>query len=179
VINELSIGRRQRSAHPQSWVAPTAAVIGQVQLAEQSSVWFGAVIREDNEQISIDPGSNIQDGVVLHTDPRFPLTLGKDVTIRHQAMLHGCHIGDGRLIGIKAIVLNGAIIGANCLIGAKTLVTENTVIPDGSLVLGSLGKVIRTLTEDQRASLRSNAHEYVRNAHRFLSGLSEDAFVAE
>lgn len=159
-------------AHPQSWIAPTAAVIGKVQLAEHSSVWFGAVIRGDNELISIGPGSNIQDGAVLHTDPGFPLTLGKDVTIGHQAMLHGCQIGDGTLIGIQAVVLNGAIIGANCLIGAKTLVTENAVIPDGSLVLGSPGKVIRSLTEDQQASLRANAHGYVRNAQRFLSDLS-------
>jgi carbonic anhydrase/acetyltransferase-like protein (isoleucine patch superfamily) len=161
-------------AHPTSWVAPTATVIGKVHLAQESSVWFGAVIRGDNELISIGPGSNVQDGAVLHTDPGFPMTLGKDVTIGHQAMLHGCQVGDGSLIGIHAVVLNGAQIGANCLIGAKALVTEKMVIPNGSLVLGSPAKVVRTLTEEQQAGLRANAQGYVNNAKRFSSGLSED-----
>lgn len=161
-------------AHPQSWIAPTAAVIGQVHLSEGSSVWFGAVIRGDNELIHIGAGSNIQDGAILHTDPGFPLTLGKDVTIGHQAMLHGCQVGDGSLIGIQAVVLNGAIIGANCLIGAKALVTEKMVIPDGSLVLGSPAKVVRILSEEQQAGLRANAQGYVANSSRFLAELSVD-----
>lgn len=161
-------------AHPTSWVAPTASVIGKVHLAQESSVWFGAVIRGDNELISIGPGSNVQDGAVLHTDPGFPMTVGKDVTIGHQAMLHGCQVGDGSLIGIQAVVLNGAQIGANCLIGAKALVTEKMVIPDGSLVLGSPAKVVRTLTEEQQAGLRANAQDYVNKANCFSSGLSED-----
>jgi carbonic anhydrase/acetyltransferase-like protein (isoleucine patch superfamily) len=160
--------------HPTSWVAPTASVIGNVHLAQESSVWFGAVIRGDNELISIGPGSNVQDGAVLHTDPGFPMTVGKDVTIGHQAMLHGCQVGDGSLIGIQAVVLNGAQIGANCLIGAKALVTEKMVIPDGSLVLGSPAKVVSTLTEEQQAGLRANAQNYANNANRFSSGLSED-----
>ncbi len=161
-------------AHPTSWVAPTASVIGKVHLAQESSIWFGAVIRGDNELISIGPGSNVQDGAVLHTDPGFPITLGKDVTIGHQAMLHGCQVGDGSLIGIQAVVLNGAQIGTNCLIGAKALVTEKMVIPNGSLVLGSPAKVVRSLTEEQQAGLRANAQGYVNNAKRFLSDLSEE-----
>ncbi|VVO99280.1 Carnitine operon protein CaiE [Pseudomonas fluorescens] len=162
-------------AHPKSWVAPTASVIGRVRLEENSSVWFGAVIRGDNELITIGQGSNVQDGAILHTDPGFPLTLGKDVTIGHQAMLHGCEVGDGSLIGIQAVVLNGARIGRNCLIGAKALVTEKMVIPDGSLVLGSPAKVVRVLNEEQQAGLRANAQGYVVNASRFLADLAEDA----
>lgn len=164
-------------AHPKSWVAPTASVIGRVRLEEDSSVWFGAVIRGDNELITIGQGSNVQDGAILHTDPGFPLTLGKDVTIGHQAMLHGCEVGDGSLIGIQAVVLNGARIGTNCLIGvgAKALVTEKMVIPDGSLVLGSPAKVVRVLNEEQQAGLRANAQGYVVNASRFLTELTEDA----
>ncbi len=167
------LGDQHVEAHPDSWIAPTAVVIGRVRLEEGSSVWFGAVIRGDNEQISIGSGTNVQDGAVLHTDPGFALTLGKDVTIGHQAMLHGCHVGDGSLVGIQAVVLNGARIGANCLIGAKALVTENTVVPDGSLVLGSPAKVVRLLTEDQQAGLRANAKDYVINASRYLKELSE------
>ena len=173
---KYSLGDQSVEAHPHSWIAPTAAVIGRVRLEEGSSVWFGAVIRGDNEQISIGPGTNVQDGAVLHSDPGFPLTLAKDVTIGHQAMLHGCQVGDGSLIGIQAVVLNGARIGTNCLIGAKALVTENMIIPDGSLVLGSPAKVVRTLTEDQQAGLRANAKGYVNNANRFFKGLSEEPF---
>ncbi|MGF6362042.1 carbonic anhydrase/acetyltransferase-like protein (isoleucine patch superfamily) [Pseudomonas frederiksbergensis] len=168
------LGDLKVDAHPQSWVAPTATVIGRVRLEESSSVWFGAVIRGDNELITIGQGSNVQDGAILHTDPGFPLTLGKDVTIGHQAMLHGCEVGDGSLIGIQAVVLNGARIGMNCLIGAKALVTEKMVIPDGSLVLGSPAKVVRALNEEQQAGLRVNAQGYVANANRFLAELSED-----
>jgi carbonic anhydrase/acetyltransferase-like protein (isoleucine patch superfamily) len=168
------LGDLRVEAHPHSWIAPTAVVIGRVRLEEGSSVWFGAVIRGDNEQISIGSGTNVQDGAVLHSDPGFPLTLGKDVTIGHQAMLHGCHVGDGSLIGIQAVVLNGARIGTNCLIGAKALVTENMVIPDGSLVLGAPAKVVRTLTEEQQAGLQANAKGYVTNANRFLKELSEE-----
>ncbi|GAB6406097.1 gamma carbonic anhydrase family protein [Pseudomonas serbica] len=168
------LGDQRVEAHPHSWIAPTAVVIGRVRLEEGSSVWFGAVIRGDNEQICIGSGSNVQDGAILHTDPGFPLTLEKDVTIGHQAMLHGCHVGEGSLVGIQAVVLNGARIGANCLIGAKALVTENMVIPDGSLVLGSPAKVVRSLSDEQQAGLRANAKGYVANALRFSKALSEE-----
>lgn len=168
------LGDQRVEAHPHSWIAPTAVVIGRVRLEEGSSVWFGAVIRGDNEQISIGPGTNVQDGAVLHSDPGFALTLGRDVTVGHQAMLHGCDVGDGSLIGIQAVVLNGARIGNNCLIGAKALVTENMVIPDGSLVLGAPAKVVRTLTEEQQAGLIANAKGYVANASHFLKKLSEE-----
>lgn len=168
-LGDLSV-----DAHPQSWIAPTATVIGRVRLEKNASVWFGAVIRGDNELITIGQGSNVQDGAILHTDEGFPLTVGNDVTIGHQAMLHGCVIGDGSLIGIQAVVLNGAKIGANCLIGAKALVTEKMVIPDGSLVVGSPAKVVRTLSEQQQAGIRANAVGYVANAHRFLAELVDD-----
>ncbi|KTT49857.1 hypothetical protein NS337_19975 [Pseudomonas oryzihabitans] len=167
------LGEQRVEAHPQSWVAPTAAVIGKVRLDEGASVWFGAVLRGDNELIHIGPDSNVQDGAVLHTDPGSPLTLGRGVTVGHQAMLHGCEIGDGSLIGIHAVVLNGARIGRNCLVGANALVTENVVIPDGSLVLGSPAKVVRTLSEAQQAQLAANAQVYVANARRYLEELFE------
>ncbi len=130
-------------------------------------------MRGDNELIHIGPDSNVQDGAVLHTDPGSPLTLGRGVTVGHQAMLHGCEIGDGSLIGIHAVVLNGARIGRNCLVGANALVTENAVIPDGSLVLGSPAKVVRTLSEAQQAQLAANAQVYVANARRYLEELFE------
>jgi len=167
------LGEQRVEAHPHSWVAPTAAVIGKVRLDEGASVWFGAVLRGDNELIHIGPDSNVQDGAVLHTDPGSPLTLGRGVTVGHQAMLHGCEIGDGSLIGIHAVVLNGARIGRNCLVGANALVTENAVIPDGSLVLGSPAKVVRALSEAQQAQLAANAQVYVANARRYLEELFE------
>lgn len=167
------LGKQSVDAHPQSWVAPTAAVIGKVRLDEGASVWFGAVLRGDNELIHIGPDSNVQDGAVLHTDPGSPLTLGRGVTVGHQAMLHGCEIGDGSLIGIHAVVLNGARIGRHCLVGANALVTENAVIPDGSLVLGSPAKVVRTLSEAEQAQLAANAQVYVANARRYLEELFE------
>lgn len=167
------LGEHRVDAHPHSWVAPTAAVIGKVRLDEGASVWFGAVLRGDNELIHIGPDSNVQDGAVLHTDPGSPLTLGRGVTVGHQAMLHGCEICDGSLIGIHAVVLNGARIGRNCLVGANALVTENAVIPDGSLVLGSPAKVVRTLSDAQQAQLAANAQVYVANARRYLEELFE------
>lgn len=148
-------------------------MIGKVRLDEGASVWFGAVLRGDNELIHIGPDSNVQDGAVRHTDPGSPLTLGRGVTVGHQAMLHGCEIGDGSLIGIHAVVLNGARIGRNCLVGANALVTENAVIPDGSLVLGSPAKVVRTLSDAQQAQLAANAQVYVANARRYLEELFE------
>ncbi len=153
------------------WVAETASVIGDVSLEEDASVWFGAVLRGDNEPIRIGRGSNIQDLCVLHTDPGFPLTIGADCTIGHRAILHGCTIGEQSLVGMGATVLNGARIGRNCLIGAAALITEGKEIPDGSLVVGAPGKVVRGLTEEEIAGLARSAERYVENAKRFSGGL--------
>lgn len=144
-----------------AYVAPNAAVIGNVVLAEHTSVWFGATLRGDNETISIGVGSNVQDGAVLHTDPGFPLTVGTDVSIGHQAMLHGCTVGPGSLIGIQAVVLNGAVIGKGCLVGAGALVTEGKVFADGTLILGAPAKVVRELTAEERTNLLKGAAIYV------------------
>jgi carbonic anhydrase/acetyltransferase-like protein (isoleucine patch superfamily) len=154
-----------------AWVAPSADVIGRVRLGAAASVWFGAVLRGDNEWITVGPGSNLQEQTVCHTDMGFPLTIGRDCTIGHKAMLHGCTIGDESLIGMGATVLNGAVIGRNCLIGACALVTEGKEIPDGSLVMGAPGKVVRPLTEVQIEGLRRSAEGYRMNAARFAKGL--------
>lgn len=154
------------------WIAPTASVIGNVVMAEDSSIWFGAVLRGDNEPIRIGERSNIQDMCVCHTDPGFPLEIGADCTIGHRAILHGCRIGDNSLIGMGAIILNGAHIGANCLIGAGALVPEGKSIPDGSLVIGMPAKVIRSLDEAAIAGLTRSAQSYVENWRRFSAELS-------
>ena len=155
------------------WVAPGANVIGKVILGAESSVWFGTTIRGDNEPISIGRDSNIQEACVLHTDLGFPLTVGARVTVGHKAMLHGCTIGDGALIGMGATVLNGAVIGEGCLIGANALVTEGKVIPPGSLVMGAPGKVVRELDAAAREALLASAENYRQNAARFRTGLRE------
>ena len=154
-----------------AWIAPTASVIGHVILEPGASVWFGAVLRGDNEPITIGPDSNVQDGAVLHTDPGSPLTLGRGVTVGHKAMLHGCEVGDYSLIGIGAVVLNGVKIGRNCIIGANALITEGKVIPDNSLVMGQPGKVVRELEEGQIEALRLSAQHYVQNWRRYAGGL--------
>ena len=154
-----------------AWVAPDANVIGRVRLAPGSSVWFGTTIRGDNEPISIGRDSNIQEACVLHTDLGFPLTVGARVTVGHKAMLHGCTIGDGALIGMGATVLNGAVIGEGCLIGANALVTEGKVIPPGSLVMGAPGKVVRELDAAARQAQLVSAENYRQNAARFRTGL--------
>jgi carbonic anhydrase/acetyltransferase-like protein (isoleucine patch superfamily) len=156
-----------------AWVADSAQVIGRVELGEDASVWFGAILRGDTEQLHIGKGSNVQDGSVLHADPGFPLVLGEHVTVGHQVMLHGCSVGDGSLIGIHAVVLNGAKIGKNCLVGAGTLVTEGKEFPDGSMILGSPARVVRQLTPEQIAALPRSAHHYVQNAKRFRAGLKK------
>ena len=161
------------------WVADSATVVGNVLLKQDASVWFNAVVRGDNDLITIGEGSNVQDGSVLHTDPGFPLTIGAHVTIGHKVMLHGCDIGEGSLIGINAVVLNGAKIGKNCLIGASALITEGKEIPDNSMVMGSPGKVVRTLSEEQAAGIRAGAAHYVENARRFRTGaVAQAAAVA-
>ena len=159
--------------HPTAWVAESATVIGRVQLGANASVWYGAVLRGDNEWITIGRGSNVQDGSVLHTDMGSPLSIGADVTIGHQVMLHGCTIGDGSLIGIQAVVLNNAKIGRNCLVGAGALVTEGKEFPDGSLIMGSPARVVKQLTPEQFERIRYGAVHYVENAQRYRGGLKK------
>jgi carbonic anhydrase/acetyltransferase-like protein (isoleucine patch superfamily) len=154
------------------WIAPDAAVIGNVRLLANASVWFGAVIRGDNELITIGENSNVQDGAVLHTDPGLDLTIGSNCTIGHKAILHGCIIGDNTLVGMGTVILNRARIGRNCLIGANTLVTEGKEIPDNSLVVGQPGKVVKELSPAIIAGLSKSAESYVRNWQRFARGLT-------
>lgn len=157
---------------PTAWVAPDANVIGNITLAAKSSVWFGCTLRGDNELISVGEGSNVQENCVFHTDPGCPLTIGINCTIGHKVMLHGCTIGDNSLIGMGATILNGAKIGKNCLIGAGALITENKVIPDGSLVMGAPGKVVRELDAAAIAGLTKSAEHYQQNAARFARDLT-------
>ncbi len=154
-----------------AYVAPSAQIIGNVKMADHSSVWFGAVIRGDNDLIEIGARTNIQDNSVLHTDPGIPLTIGDGVIVGHRVMLHGCKIGENTLIGIGATILNGAEIGKNCIIGAHSLITEGKVIPDGSMVVGSPGRIIKSLTEQHFQMLRINSEVYVANAKRFNQNL--------
>jgi carbonic anhydrase/acetyltransferase-like protein (isoleucine patch superfamily) len=153
------------------WIAPNASVIGNVTLAEDCGIWFGAVLRGDNERIGVGARSNIQEGATLHTDIGFPLDIGEDCTIGHNAILHGCTVGAGSLIGMGAIVLNGARIGAGCLVGAGALVTEGKTFPDHSLIVGSPAKPTRTLDADSIARLKASAAHYVENWRRFAKGM--------
>lgn len=157
--------------HPDVWVAPDASLIGRVVLMEGVSVWFGAVLRGDNEELRVGAGSNVQDNSVLHTDMGYPLIIGENCTIGHRAMLHGCTIGDGSLIGMGATVLNGARIGRGCLIGAGALITEGKEIPDFSLVMGAPGRVVRQLDGAAQAQLIASAQGYRANMRRFRAGL--------
>ncbi len=158
--------------HEDTWVAPDANLIGRIVVEEAASVWFCATLRGDNEVITVGAGSNIQENCVLHTDMGYPLTIGKGCTIGHKVMLHGCTIGDNSLIGMGATVLNGAKIGRNCLIGAGALITEGKEIPDGSLVMGVPGKVVRALDEAAIEGLRKSALGYQANMRRFRDGLT-------
>ncbi|MDB5930074.1 MAG: transferase hexapeptide repeat containing protein [Polaromonas sp.] len=158
-----------------AFVAPEAILVGQVALAERSSVWFGAIIRGDNEPIVIGAASNVQEGAVLHADPGFPLTLGERVTVGHQAMLHGCTVGQGSLIGIQAVVLNGAVIGRHCLVGAGAIVTERKVFPDRCLILGAPAKVVRELTDAEVAGLEQSAADYAQRAAAYPAALERIA----
>ncbi|MCA3436576.1 MAG: gamma carbonic anhydrase family protein [Rhodobacter sp.] len=160
--------------HPDTWVAPDANLIGRVVLEAGASVWFGATLRGDNEEIRVGAGSNVQENAVLHTDMGFPLTIGANCTIGHKAMLHGCTIGEGTLIGMGAMLMNGSRIGRGCLIGAGALITEGKEIADGSLVMGAPGKVIRLLDAEARARLLRSAAGYQANMRRFRAGLSAD-----
>ncbi len=165
------LGNVQPQVAPDVFVADTARVIGRVSLARHSSVWFGAVLRGDNEPVEVGERSNVQECAVLHTDPGYALRVGAGVTIGHQAMLHGCSVGDGSLIGIQAVVLNGARIGRNCLVGAGALVTEGKSFPDGSLILGSPARVARELRPEEIEGMQRNAEVYVRKGAEYLSSL--------
>lgn len=155
------------------WIAPGAQVIGNVSMAEDVSIWFNAVLRGDNEPIVIGRGSNVQDGAVFHVDPGFPLTVGEGVTVGHMALLHGCTIGDGTLVGMGAMVMNGAKVGKGCLIGANAMVTEGKEIPDGSMVLGAPGKIVRTLDEAATTMLARAAQAYRTRQQQYRTGLRE------
>ncbi|WP_114639209.1 gamma carbonic anhydrase family protein [Polynucleobacter necessarius] len=157
------------------WVAESAEVIGKVELHQDANVWPKVVIRGDNDLIQIGQGSNVQDASVLHTDPGYPLVIGKNVTVGHQVMLHGCQIGDGSLIGIGAVILNGAKIGKHCLVGAGALVTEGKEFPDGSMIIGSPAKAVKVLSSQQIAGIGEIAGRYVKNAQRYIKTLKKIA----
>lgn len=154
------------------FIAESADVVGSVRLKAESSVWFQAVLRGDNDRITIGERSNVQDGAVLHADPGYPMTVGDGVTIGHKVMLHGCTIGDNCLIGINSVILNGARIGKNCVVGAQSLITENKTFPDNSLIMGSPAKVARPLSEEEVAMISVSAEAYVKNARRYRTELS-------
>ncbi len=168
-----AINQKRPTTAKDTWVAPNATVIGDVTLETNSSVWWSAVIRGDDESIVIGANTNIQDGSVLHADPGIPLSLGAYVTVGHMAMLHGCTVGEGSLIGIKSVILNRVVIGKECLIGANTLIPEGKVIPDRSLILGSPGRVVRTLSDDEVARIRATAEHYVRDWQRYRDTLTQ------
>ena len=153
--------------NPDAWVASNATLIGKIKLEKNSSIWFNAVLRGDIELITIGENSNIQDGSVLHTDPGYKLNVGKGVRVGHMVMLHGCQIGDDTLIGIGSIILNNAKIGKNCIIGANSLITENKIIPDNSLVVGSPGRVLRKVTDEEIKLIHENAQHYVEGSKKY------------
>jgi carbonic anhydrase/acetyltransferase-like protein (isoleucine patch superfamily) len=165
------LGDFEPQIHPSAWVADNAVIIGRVVLGPGANVWYGAVLRGDNEPITIGAACNVQDGAVLHTDPGFPLTLADYVSVGHQAMLHGCTVGAGSLIGIQSLVMNGAVIGAGCLVGAGALVTEGKRFGDGTLVIGSPAVVKRNLSAEQVAGLRETAERYLRRGQRYRETL--------
>lgn len=171
---KYSLGERKVTCNGDYWIAPDAVVIGSVVLENNASVWFGCIVRADNDTVTIGENSQLQDGCVLHVDPGYPLTIGRNVSVGHMAMLHGCTIGDGSLIGIKSVILNGAKIGRNCLIGANSLIAEGKEIPDGSLVVGSPGRVVRQLTPEEIARINSASDHYVQKFRRY-----RDTFLAD
>lgn len=168
-----NLGKQQADIADDAFIAPSAVVIGDVKLHPEASIWFGAVLRGDIETITIGRGSNIQDGTVCHTDPNNPCTIGDFVTVGHMAMLHGCTIGDGSLIGIGATMMNGSAVGKECIVGAHALVTEGKKFPDGVVIMGAPAKVVRELNDDDRAKLRANAERYVDRAKRYKQELTE------
>ncbi len=165
------LGTDSPQLDPTVWVADSAQIMGRVHLMTHSNVWFGAVLRGDNEPITVGEGSNIQDACVLHTDPGFPLTIGAGVSVGHGALLHGCTVGDGSLIGMGSMVLNGAVLGHDCLVGAGSLITSHKQFPDACLLMGRPAQVIRPLTAEEISQLRTNATRYVAKALRFAQTL--------
>ena len=159
--------KKLKTADDNFWIAPNASVIGEVNLERDASIWFNAILRADNEPITIGEGSNVQDGAIIHTDPGFACRIGKKVTVGHMAMLHGCSIGDGSLIGIGSVILNGAKIGKNCIIGSKALVTEGMEVPDGSMVLGIPGKIKKILTKEEQSVVPLGAEHYIDNYKKY------------
>ena len=159
--------KKLKTADDNFWIAPNASVIGDVYLERDASIWFNAILRADNEPITIGEGSNVQDGAIIHTDPGYACNIGKKVTVGHMAMLHGCSIGDGSLIGIGSVVLNGAKIGKNCIIGSKALVTKGMEVPDGSMVLGIPGKIKKILTEEEQSVVSLGADHYIDNYKKY------------
>ena len=159
------------AAADRAWIAPDATVVGRVRIGLDVGIWFGAVVRADNDSITIGDRTNVQDGAVLHCDPGFPLVIGDGVTIGHGAIVHGCTVGSNTLIGMGATILTGARIGANCLVGANALVKEHALFPDGSLIVGAPAKAVRSLSDTTIADLRAAADHYVANARRFVAGL--------
>ena len=175
IMPVYSIGERRVTCQSDEWfIAPTAAVIGSVTLGHQTSVWFNVVIRSDNEVISIGERTNVQDGSVLHADPGVPLTLGRNVTIGHKVMLHGCSIGDGSLIGMNSVIMNRAVIGAGSIVGSHTLIPEGKTFPEGVLILGSPGKVVREISEEEKDYLLGVAEGYVKRAARYRKELRQE-----
>jgi len=170
-----SLGTRQIVTKGEHFIAPGSTLIGSVEVGHGVNIWFNVVIRADNDRVVIGDGSNIQDGSIIHVDPGVPVHIGRDVTVGHKAMIHGCSIGDGSLIGMNAVILNGARIGKGCLIGANALIPENMEVPDGSLVIGSPGKVRRQLTVDEQQALIDGARHYVRNGALFRESLKLQA----
>ena len=171
---KYTLGDRRIITKGNYWIAPGAQVIGTVIFENNASVWFNAVVRGDDDLITLGENSQVQDGSVLHTDPGFPLTLGKGVSVGHMSMLHGCIIGDGTLVGIKSVILNGAKVGRNCVIGANSLIPENKVIPDGSLVVGSPGRVVRPLRPEEITFFNEFADQYVQRFQRYQRELKID-----
>jgi carbonic anhydrase/acetyltransferase-like protein (isoleucine patch superfamily) len=171
---KYSLGDRKVTCKGDYWIAENATVIGSVVLENNASIWFNCVVRGDDDVITIGENSQLQDGCVLHVDPGHPLTLGRNVSVGHMAMLHGCTVGDGSLIGIKSVILNDAVIGRNCVIGANTLIAEGKEIPDGSLVVGSPGKVVRQLSEDEIRFFNANADYYVARWKQYKTQLKPD-----
>jgi carbonic anhydrase/acetyltransferase-like protein (isoleucine patch superfamily) len=166
-----ALGALTPNVHPQSWIAPDASIIGQVHLEKNSSVWWGCTLRGDIEPIFIGENSNIQDGSVLHTEPGLPLTVGRDVTVGHRAILHSSNVGDGCLIGMGATLLNGSIIGKQCLIGANALIPEGKVIPERTLVVGAPGRIVRQLTDEEIARIARGVRHYVEDWQHYMQEL--------
>jgi carbonic anhydrase/acetyltransferase-like protein (isoleucine patch superfamily) len=170
-IYELSGVRPEFPAEGEYWVAETATLIGRVRLKRQTSVWFGAVLRGDNEWIELGERSQIQDNATLHTDPGFPMTIGANCVIGHNVILHGCIVGDDSLVGMGAIMMNGSRIGSNCIVGAGAVITEGKVLPDNSLIVGAPARVIRSLDDEAREMIRDGADIYVRRSQDYACGL--------